>query len=288
MASLNAGPEYYAAEARYRDAKTIEDKLAALEEMLRYCPKHKAAHSILMEIKNKIARLKKEQQIEARKAAQRKASGGPRDFVKRAGAAQVVLLGFANSGKSFLLNALTDGRARTASTEKPFETREVTPGMMEFNKVQIQVLDTPSVTEENRARLFALARNADLTVILLDSNSEENAQKRFFDGVPGKKIFLTRAEIQASDVNALKKKIFDELELIRVFTKNPRGETDYEKPIALARGRNTVADAAREIHKQLAENLKFARVWGSTKFPGQQVSGDYELQDGDVVELHMK
>ncbi len=285
MASLNAGPEYYAAEGRYREAKTIEDKLAALEEMLRYCPKHKAAHSILMEIKNKIARLKKEQQLEARKAAQRKA-GGPREFVKRAGAAQVVLLGFANSGKSFLLNALSDGRARAASTEKPFETIEVTPGMMEFEKIQIQILDTPSATNQNRARLFALARNADLTLILIDPAQDENPQKFFFDAAPGRKIFLKRGE--TLNVDALKKKIFDELGVIRIFTKNPRGETDYERPIALARGRNTVADAAREIHKQLAEGLKYARVWGSTKFPGQQVSGDYELRDGDVVELHLK
>ncbi len=287
MASLNAGPEYYAAEGRYREAKTIEDKLAALEEMLRYCPKHKAAHSILMEIKNKIARLKKEQQLEARKAAQRKASGGrPRDFLKRAGAAQVVLLGFANSGKSFLLNALTDGRARAASTEKPFETTEVTPGMMEFKKIQIQILDTPSITNQNHARLFALARNADLTIILINPTQDENSQKKFFDAAPGKKIFLKREE--TLNIDALKKKIFDELGVIRVFTKNPRGETDYERPIALARGRRTVADAAREIHKQLAESLKYARVWGSTRFPGQQVSSDYELRDVDVVELHLK
>jgi ribosome-interacting GTPase 1 len=287
MASLNAGPEYYAAEGRYHDAKTAEDKLAALEEMLRYCPKHKAAHSILMEIKNKISRVKKEQALEARKAAQRKAGGGgPKDFIKRAGAAQVVLLGFANSGKSFLLNALTNGRARVASTEKPFETTKVTPGMMEFNKIQIQILDTPSIMEQNRARLFALARNADLTLVLIDPAGDGSAEKTFFDATPGRKIFLTRGE--TLNIRALKKKIFDEVGVIRVFTKNPRGETDYERPVALARGRNTVADAAREIHKELAEGLKYARVWGSTKFPGQQVSGSYELRDGDVVELHLK
>ncbi len=287
MASLNAGPEYYAAEGHYHDAKTVEDKLAALEEMLRYCPKHKAAHSILMEIKNKISRVKKEKALEARKTAQRKASGGgPKDFIKRAGAAQVVLLGFANSGKSFLLNALTNGRARVASTEKPFETSEVTPGMMEFNKIQIQILDTPSIMEQNRARLFALARNADLILILIDPAGDGSAEKKFFDAAPGRKIFLTRDETR--NASALKKKIYVELGVIRVFTKNPRGEADYEKPIALARGRNTVAEAAREIHKELAEGLKYARVWGSTKFPGQQVSGSYELRDGDVVELRLK
>lgn len=287
MASLNAGPEYYAAEGRYHDAKTIEEKLAALEEMLRYCPKHKAAHSVLMKIKSKISRLKKEQELEARKTMQRKAGGGPKDFIKRAGcAAQVVLLGFANSGKSFLLNALTEGHTQVASTEKPFETKEIIPGMMEFNKIHIQILDTPSATKQNRAWLFALARNADLTLIIIDPAQDENVQKTFFDAVPGRKIFVKREEIR--NINGLKKKIFDELGVIRVFTKNPRGETDYERPIALARGRCTVADAAREIHKELAEGLKYARVWGSTKFPGQQVGSSYELRDGDVVELHLK
>ena len=51
MASVNASPEYYAAERKYGEAKTPEDKIKVLEEMLRLAPKHKASHSLLAEIR---------------------------------------------------------------------------------------------------------------------------------------------------------------------------------------------------------------------------------------------
>ncbi|MDZ7618240.1 MAG: TGS domain-containing protein, partial [Patescibacteria group bacterium] len=44
---------------------------------------------------------------------------------------------------------------------------------------------------------------------------------------------------------------------------------------------------AGQVHKDYAERLKFARVWGSTVHGGTQVKGDYVLHDKDIVELHM-
>jgi ribosome-interacting GTPase 1 len=49
---------------------------------------------------------------------------------------------------------------------------------------------------------------------------------------------------------------------------------------------DTVLDVARLVHKEIAESLKFARVWGSGQFDGQQVGADHPVADGDIVELH--
>jgi hypothetical protein len=49
---------------------------------------------------------------------------------------------------------------------------------------------------------------------------------------------------------------------------------------------STVLEAAEAIHHELAEKFKYARVWGSSEFPGQRVERDHVVQDGDVIEIH--
>ena len=63
-------------------------------------------------------------------------------------------------------------------------------------------------------------------------------------------------------------------------------ESDFSKPVVMKKG-STLEDFTKEIHKDFHEKLKFAKVWGSTTFDGQMVQRDYELQDGDVVELRI-
>ncbi len=295
MASVNASPEYYAAEKDYSDAKTPEDKLAALEKMLSLAPKHKSSHSLLADIRHKMARIKKEQEKEVIKAKQRKT--GSSEFVKKQGV-QIALLGQANSGKTALFNVLTGLRGK--STQAPFETAIPKPGAWEYEKIQIQVLDLPSVTEENKGKVYSYARNADLALIVLDGNGDLPLQESFFKDVRNEKIFFAcsknaKAEgvfsydvFSQKSVLELKKKLYESLDVIRVFAKTPKEAAKYDKPIVLSKKARTVLDAAKEIHKDFSENLKFAKVWGSAKFAGQQVSGDYVLKDGDVVELHLK
>ncbi|MFH1750585.1 MAG: GTPase [Candidatus Micrarchaeota archaeon] len=296
MASLNATPEYYAAEERYRQARTSEDKMAALRQMLALAPKHKGSQSILMEIKKKISFLRDEIVVEKKKKAGRRGGG---DFIKKQGAAQVVLLGFVNSGKTTLLNTLC--QLNRPSTDVAYETGVVTPGMLEFEKIQLQILDTPSITDQNRNKFFGIARLADLVLIILDPFQDIAMQKKYFEELKAKKMFILSKKAQIhtdsedfqydvnleSSITGLKKMLVRSLELIRVYTKNPRGETDYLKPFVMVRG-STVSDLAKQIHKEFFQNLKYARLWGSSKFKGQQVSADFILQDEDVVELHMK
>jgi hypothetical protein len=75
------------------------------------------------------------------------------------------------------------------------------------------------------------------------------------------------------------------LEIVRVYTKAPGKEPERDHPFTLRRG-DTVLDVARLVHKDIAASLRYARLWGSGVFDGQQVGADHEVADGDVVELH--
>jgi ribosome-interacting GTPase 1 len=79
--------------------------------------------------------------------------------------------------------------------------------------------------------------------------------------------------------------LFRGLEIVRVYTKAPGRPPDADRPYTLRRGA-TVLDVARLVHRDLADSLKFGKVWGSGQFDGQQVGPDHLVADGDVLELH--
>ncbi len=80
--------------------------------------------------------------------------------------------------------------------------------------------------------------------------------------------------------------LFRELGVVRVYTKAPNRPPDMQRPFTLRRG-DTVQDVALLVHKDLAESLRFARLWGdSGQFDGQQVGREHPVADGDVLELH--
>lgn len=87
-------------------------------------------------------------------------------------------------------------------------------------------------------------------------------------------------------LDELKRMIFENLRIIRVYSKPPGKEPQLDKPFVLRKGA-TILDFAEEVHREFPERLKYAKVWGSAEFPGQPVSKDFVLQDGDIVELHV-
>lgn len=88
-----------------------------------------------------------------------------------------------------------------------------------------------------------------------------------------------------SGLEGLRRQIYDALGIVRVYTKPPGKKPSMETPVVLPQG-SRVIDLAQAIHKDLAQALKFARVWGHGKFEGQKVARDYVVQEGDVLELH--
>jgi ribosome-interacting GTPase 1 len=79
--------------------------------------------------------------------------------------------------------------------------------------------------------------------------------------------------------------IFARLGIVRVYTKAPGKPPDLDRPYTIRRG-GIVLEVAELVHRDIAQSLKFARLWRDGTFDGQHVGGEHDLQDGDVVELH--
>jgi ribosome-interacting GTPase 1 len=159
----NLTPEFLAARERFNRAKTPEEKLDALQEMLATIPKHKGTEKMQADIKRRIAKLR-EQLEQARRSGK---GGGVSYHVERAGAAQIVLVGPPNSGKSSLLAALTN--ATPVIAPYPLSTLKPVPGMMEYEDVQIQLVDLPPITRQyTEGWVYGLIRMADAVAFCLD------------------------------------------------------------------------------------------------------------------------
>ncbi|MBI1346541.1 TGS domain-containing protein [bacterium] len=164
----NLTPQYSKAEEAYRRAQSAEEKLACLEEMLQIIPKHKGTEKLQADIKTKIKETREEQQAE--KSAGK--SVGKHYRFPRQGAAQVVLLGGPNAGKSRILKELTKAEPEVA--DYPFTTREPLPGMMAWEDVSLQLIDTPPITDSHfEPYLLNIARTSDLALLVFDGSSDD-------------------------------------------------------------------------------------------------------------------
>src|ERR1700751_5901605 len=129
----NLTPQYMEAEKRFKQAGSIEEKVAALEEMMATIPKHKGTEKLQADLKKKMSALRKESE-EHKKGGRRESF-----VVEREGARQLALVGAPNSGKSQLLRMLTNATPEVA--DYPYTTRAPIPGMLIFENTRIQLVD---------------------------------------------------------------------------------------------------------------------------------------------------
>lgn len=163
----NLPPHYFEVEKRYRSASTTQEKIRAIEEMLRIMPKHKGTDRLHGDLRKKLSKLRAE--------SQKKQPGGKRGFlyhVEKTGAGQVALVGPPNSGKSKFLDTLTNAGPEVA--DYPFTTRMPISGMMRFENVQIQLVDLPPISRDfTEAWVFSIIRNADALFLVLDLSDHD-------------------------------------------------------------------------------------------------------------------
>lgn len=312
----NLPPQYFEVEKRFRSAKSALEKIEALEEMLAIMPKHKGTDHLRAEVRRRIAKLS---QSAERKLATQRASM----LIEKEGAAQVVIVGLPSVGKSQIVSAITNASPTVA--EYPFTTRNATPGMMEFENIQIQLIDTPPIVVQSiEWWLPHMVRRADALLIVVDLAdapltqaeiiiTELESRKVEITGGKAKALIIgNKLDLKGADRNytALKNKyegqlpviaisardslgleqmkyeIYQLLDIIRIYTRTPGKKADFNDPIILDRG-STLENAAAAVHKDFAARLKYARIWGSGKHNGVMVKRDHILQDGDMIELHL-
>ncbi|MCL6578827.1 MAG: 50S ribosome-binding GTPase [Candidatus Bathyarchaeota archaeon] len=155
--------------AEVEATKNPRERLQRMQEFLSLVPKHKGTLKLRGQIKKQIAAMRKEMEEKKRKRA---GKGGPKYFIEKEGAAQIVLLGVTNVGRSSLLGAVTNSKVEVSPA--PYTTREPVPGIMNFEDIQFQILEAPALMEgsaEGRAwglQTLALARNADGLILMVD------------------------------------------------------------------------------------------------------------------------
>ncbi|HTP31114.1 MAG TPA: GTPase [Candidatus Acidoferrales bacterium] len=309
----NLTPDYLAAEQAYKHAHTHEERVSGLEQMLAALPKHKGTEKLQAELRRRLSQVRKESQ---------KKTGGhaaPVYFVRREGAGQVVLIGPPNSGKSQLVCRLTHAHPEVA--DYPFTTRLPTPGMMRYENVQIQLVDTPPMSPEFlEPWMPSVIRTAHASALIVDPNDPDVLGEAEFVfqtletwGLAPPKLFVgNKLDLKGAEENfyALRaiygnrfryvalsaamgggldefaRETFGALDLVRFYSKAPGKKVDRETPYVLHRGA-TVEDAAAAVHRDFAEHLKFARL---SRIPdehgGLMVERSQLVSDEDVLEFH--
>jgi hypothetical protein len=265
----NVTVEYVKAQQKYLNAKTREEKIAALEEMISTAPSHKGAEVLRAQLKQRLAKLKQKRESKS----SRKIVTIPKE-----GDAQVCILGLTQSGKSTLLSKLTN--AKPEISNHPFTTVKPEIGTCDYEGVKIQLIEVPS---SFHPMYMSIAQNADSIVLLYRSEDELNELKNILSRFRLKKSFV---EVNRDDsLEEIKGKIWNSLEMIRIYCKEP-GKKPESKPMVMRKG-STVGDAAKRLHKDFLKYFRFARVWGSSKYDGEKVGLEHKLEDKDILEIHI-
>ncbi|MHB8576830.1 MAG: GTPase, partial [Dehalococcoidia bacterium] len=237
--------------------------------------------------------------------------------VAREGVAQVALVGAPNAGKSSLLHALSHVQIKIGNYA--FTTLRPVPALTKIGGVLVQLVEIPGLiagaAEDHGGgrALLGVLREADAIVFCQDATAPYEqlatvraevaaaeidmpailAATKLDEAEPEALVRLQQAApdlpvigvsiIDDGSLERFKEAVWELTGLIRVYLR-PNGRIE-ETPLALEQG-STVADVAREIHKDLGAKCRGAKLWGpSAQFDGQQVGRDRLLQDGDMVEI---
>ncbi len=299
--TTNASPQFFIAQGKFHEAKTDEERIDALEEMIKECPKHKSSENMLANLKTRYKKL-------TEKLEKTKKSGKSTQVGIKKGDMQVVLIGLTNSGKSSLLSKLTNAYPKISDTK--FTTTKPIIGMINIDSVNVQLIENPSVESDYYDK--GLPNSADVLLLLITKLEQIEKITPYLNKAFGKRIIVFNksdllsenekrklsATLQSKKYNfvllstkteegieELKDKIIQNFSKIRVYTKEPNKKEKSPKPIILSSD-STIEDVAEKILKGFSKTIKETKIWGpSSKFPGQKVGLKHKLKDLDVVEF---
>ena len=303
--STNASPEYGAAQKRYLEAQTNEEKLKALEEMMSTMPGHKGAENLRADIRGRYKRLKEEMQNKVR---QRK-STSRKEGIKKEGV-QIVLVGLSSSGKSSLLKNLTNTFPLIG--DYSFVTKAPMVGALKYEGILFQIIDMPAINYEGFD--IGIPNTADILLIMINSLPDIGKILPLVSRSTAKKIiifnkvdllsveerrkissFLQSKKYNFSMISAktgegldeLKKKFIENSGVMRVYTKQP-GKTQKDEFPVIMQPQSTIEELARKLFPRNVQLREIRLTGPSSKFPNQKVGTEHILKDKDTVEFSVR
>ena len=243
----NVSIDYAKKLKEYQDAKTINQRIRFLRELIPLAPKHKGGENLVMQLRKSLVKL-----ISKETSIRKTKKGSSRKGIKKT-APLVVIIGPPNSGKTWLFNELTgEGKPKRFA----FSTQVAQTAMGPYGDAMIQFIDCPSFD-------FSYANNADVVVFM---DKDKAAEKKFKNR---KKVYAKGKRPQEVLFAAWKA-----MKLIRVYTEGT------DEPMLLKSGA-TMKDAVKDVHKTMIDGFAWAKVKRGKK--NYRVGIDFKLKDGDIV-----
>ena len=322
----NLTPEYFKAEQWFRSAATNDEKILALERMLAVMPKHKGTDGLKADLRRKLSKFREAAtqkkhgkqtdifHIPRSGAGQITLLGlpncGKSSIVAALTNAKVNVADF-----PFATTGPVPGMVRFEDVQiqlidmPPITADYVAPGQVGTYRNCDVIAVVIDLSGDVRRQIRVCHDFLESRSLLVDEqtpafDNQGNAiGKRAFCictksdiGQPGaielvKRLckrpfeFIDISAKTGAGIDRLSAMLFKQLGIIRIYAKPPGKPADMNEPFTLPAG-STVMDMAMAIHRQLAEKLKFARIWGSGVYAGQNVQRTHVLNDKDIVELH--
>jgi hypothetical protein len=322
----NLTPAYYEAEDRFRSAQTNEEKIVALEEMLSVMPKHKGTDGLRADLRRKISKLKEAPaekkgathtdifHVPRGGAGQVVLLGMPNtgksSILATLTKAKVIVADFPFATQVPVPGMVKYEDVQIQLVDMPPVTADYSaPGQVGTYRNSDLIGVVIDLSQDVEEQILVLLDYLESKKLLLDQNTpavdgQGNALakkgvclctkadlapdgafelvKASCDKMAG---FLKLSTQTGEGYDTLGQMLFRQLNILRVYAKPPGKPADMNDPFTLPVGA-TVQDMAKSIHRELAQKLKSARIWGTGVYDGQSVHLTHTLHDKDVVELH--
>jgi ribosome-interacting GTPase 1 len=322
----NLTPEYFKAERWFRTATTNEEKILAVERMLAVMPKHKGTDHLKADLRRKLSKLKESPAKKGKgKHADifhiQRSGVGQIVLLGTPNCGKSSIVGSLTNAK---VNAADFPFATAAPVPGMVKFEDVQIQLVDMPPITADYSAPGQVGTYRNCDLIAIVIDLSADVkqqlrICLDFLESKNLlideQTPAVDGhgnVLGKGAFCICTKCDIAKPNALETLkeshkysfefvevstktsagldklpavFFSLLGIIRIYAKPPGKKADMADPFTLPAG-STVMDLTTAIHRELAEKLKFARIWGTGVYKGQNVQKNHVLNDKDIIELH--